>query len=105
MGKTFKATFAAILAVSALMAAPQTWARGGDYGDREWRHHHRHHDGWRHHHRHGPRYIRERTYIYSEPAYVVRAPRYIYREPAYIYEPRRPGISIGVDLPRVVVPF
>jgi hypothetical protein len=105
MGKTLKATLAAILATSALVAAPQTWAHGGDRWDRDWRPGPRYDDGWRHRHHHGPRYYRERTYVYSEPAYVVPAPRYIYREPTYIVPPRPPGISIGVDLPRIVVPF
>ena len=94
-----RSLLAALLGALTLGAASSALADG----DRYWKRGHGHHKHW---HRHGRDVvvIREPRYFYREPVVVVREPAVVYREPVYVY-PRRPALTIGLDIPPLVIPF
>jgi len=94
-----RSLLAALLGALTLGAASPTLADG----DRYWKRGHGHHKHW---HRHGRDVvvIREPRFFYREPVVVIREPAVVYREPVYVY-PRRPALTIGLDIPPLVIPF
>ncbi len=96
-----RSLLAALLGALTLGAASSALAGG----DRHWRggHGHGHHKHWRGHGR-DVVVIREPRFFYREPVVVIREPAVVYREPVYVY-PRRPALTIGLDIPPLVIPF
>ncbi|WP_341676889.1 hypothetical protein [Niveibacterium sp. SC-1] len=101
---------ASLLGIAALGAAGQALAHDRDYG-----YDHHRHEHWRPapppppRWGHGPHYYREGWY----PAPVVIERPVVYRERSYYYAPPPPpryyapppGITIGVSVPPIIIPF